>query len=185
MNKEKQTAHEKLIKLCFAAMFAALIFAATRIIQIPGPSGGYMHLGDCFILIASWVLGPVYGFAASAIGSALADATSGFAVYVPGTILIKGAMAALAALIMRAFVKHAPKLRLAGSFVSGLAAEVFMVSGYFLYETAFMGFAFPAALDGVVRSSVQGAFGLVIGVIFIRVIAKTGVLKRFNAYAVR
>ena len=56
-------------------------------------------------------------------------------------------------------------------------------SGYFLYETLFMGFAFPAALDGVVRSSVQGAFGLVLGVIFIQVIAKTGVLKKMHAYA--
>ena len=183
MNEEKQTAHEKLIRLCFAAMFAALICVATRIIQIPGPSGGYMHLGDSFILIGSWVLGPVYGFAASAIGSALADATSGFEVYVPGTILIKGAMSSLAALIMRVFIKKLPKYRLAGFVVSGIAAEVFMVSGYFLYETLFMGFAFPAALDGVVRSSVQGAFGLVLGVIFIQVIAKTGVLRKMHAYA--
>ncbi len=184
MNKRKQTSHERLLKLCFAAMFAALIFAATRVIQIPGLAGGYMHLGDCFILIGSWVLGPAYGFAASAIGSALADATSGFAVYVPGTILIKGAMAAIAALIMRAFITKAPKHRMVGFFVSGLAAEIFIVIGYFLYETLFMGFNIPAALDGVFRTSVQGAFGLVLGVIFIRVIVKTGVLKRFGTYAV-
>ncbi len=184
MNKKKQVTHERLIRLCFAAMFAALICVATRIIQIPGPSSGYMHLGDCFILIGSWVLGPVYGFAASAIGSAIADATSPFAVYVPGTILIKGAMAAIAALIMRAFVNKAPKYRTVGFFVSGIASEIFMVSGYFLYETVFMQLAIPAALDGVVRSSIQGAFGLVLGVILIQVIAKTGVLKKLNAYAV-
>lgn len=184
MNKEKLTAHEKLIKLCFSAMFAALICVATRIIQVPAPSGGYMHLGDCFILIASWVLGPVYGFAASAIGSALADYTSPFAVYVPGTLIIKGLMSSLAAVIMRVFVKRSPRLRLVGFFVSGLAAEVFMVSGYFLYETAFMGFNFAAAFGGVIRSSVQGAFGLVLGVILIQVIARTGVLKKLGAYAV-
>lgn len=184
MNKEKQKVHERLLKLCFAAMFAALICVATVIIQVPGPSGGYMHLGDCFILIGSWVLGPVYGFAASAIGSAIADATTGFAVYIPGTVLIKGVMASLAALIMHAFIKRTPGYRLVGFFVSGIVSEVFMVSGYFLYETLFMGFAFPAAMEGVVRSSVQGVFGLVLGVIFIRVIAKTGVLKKMHAYAV-
>ncbi|MBD5130657.1 MAG: ECF transporter S component [Ruminococcaceae bacterium] len=184
MNKEKQTAHERLLKLCFAAMFAALIFAATRVIQVPCPSGGYMHLGDCFILICSWVLGPVYGFAASAIGSALADATSGFAVYVPGTVLIKGVMASLAAVIMRVFVKKAVKMRTVGFFVSGIVSEVFMVSGYFLYETVFLGLAIPAALEGVVRSSIQGAFGLILGVFFIRVIMKTGILKKMHTYAV-
>lgn len=184
MKKERRTLHERLLRMCFAAMFAALIFAATRVIQVPSPSGGYMHLGDCFILIGAWVLGPVYGFAASAIGSALADATSVFAVYVPGTILIKGAMASLAALIMRAFVKKAPKLRAVGFFVSGLVSEIFIVVGYFLYETLFMGFNIAAALDGVFRTSVQGAFGLVLGMAFIRVIVKTGVLKRFDTYAV-
>lgn len=184
MNKDKQTVHQKMLRLCFAAMFAALIFAATRVIQVPSPSGGYMHLGDCFILIGAWVLGPVYGFAASTIGSALADATSGFAVYVPATIIIKGIMASLAALIMRAFVKKAPKLRAVGFFVSGLVSEVFIVIGYFLYETLFLGFNFAAALEGVFRTSVQGAFGVVLGMVLIRVIVKTGVLKKFNTYAV-
>lgn len=184
MDKEKKTAHERLIRLCFSATFAALICVATRIIQVPAPSGGYMHLGDCFILIGSWVLGPVYGFAAGAVGSALADMTSPFAVYAPATLIIKGLMSSLAALIMRAFIIKAPKLRLVGSFVSGLAAEVFMVSGYFLFETAFLGFNAAAALDGVIRSSVQGAFGLVLGVALIRVIGRTGIFKRLNAYAV-
>lgn len=183
MNTEKKTTHEKITRLCFAAMFAALICVATRIIQVPGLSGGYMHLGDCFILIGSWVLGSVYGFAASAIGSALADLTSPFAIYTVPTFIIKGLMASLAAVVMRAFAAGMPRLRLVGFFVSGLVAEIFMVSGYFLFETVFLKFSIPAALDGVIRSSVQGAFGLVLGVIFIQIIAKTGVLKKLHAYA--
>lgn len=184
MKTKKKSVHEKITRLCFAAMFAALICVATRIIQVPAPSGGYMHLGDCFVLMGAWVLGPVYGFAAGAVGSALADLTSPFAIYAVPTFIIKGLMSSLAAVIMRLFAAKAPKLRIIGSFVSGLAAEVFMVSGYFLFETAFLGFGFAAAFDGVLRSSVQGAFGLLLGVVLIRVIEKTGVLKKIRTYAV-
>ena len=181
MNKEKQTAHERLLKLCSAAMFAALIFVATKLIQITTPSGGFVHFGDCFILIAAWVLGPVYGFAAAGIGSALVD-LMGYAQYVPGTFFIKGMMAFAAALIVHAFVKNGGKLRLLGFIVSGLAAEIIMIGGYFLYEAALFGLA--AALKGVLPNCLQGAFGLVVGVVLIQVVAKTGVFKKLKGYAV-
>ena len=65
--KEKSTSKDKLLKICVTAMFAALICVATMLIQIPSPLNGYVNFGDCFILIAAWVLGPVYGFAAGGI----------------------------------------------------------------------------------------------------------------------
>ena len=183
MNKDKHTAHEKLLRLCFAAMFAALIFVATKLIQITTPTGGFLHFGDCFILIAAWVLGPTYGFAAAGIGSALAD-LMGYAQYVPGTFFIKGMMAFTAALIVHAFVKKSGKLRLLGFIVSGLAAELIMVGGYYLYEATLLGYGFAGALEGIPGNCLQGAFGLVFGVVLVQVIAKTGVLKKLKGYAV-
>jgi len=183
MNKEKTNSHAKLLRLCFAAMFAALIFVATKLIQIPTPTDGYVHFGDCFILIAAWTLGPVYGFAAAGIGSALVD-LMGYAQYVPGTFFIKGMMALAAALIIRAFVKKSSGLKLLGFIVSGLAAEIIMIGGYYLYEATLLGYGFAGALGGIPGNSLQGAFGLVFGVILFQVIAKTGVLKKMNAYAV-
>ena len=56
-----ETKKMRLLKLVFAAMFAALICVATMVIQIPSPMNGYVNFGDCFILVAAWVLGPVYG----------------------------------------------------------------------------------------------------------------------------
>ena len=47
-------------------MFAALSCAATMVIRIPTPIGG-------LCLLAGWILGPWYGFAAAGLGSALAD----------------------------------------------------------------------------------------------------------------
>lgn len=181
MNKKNNSAHEKLLRLCFAAMFAALICAATKLIQIPTPTGGYVNFGDCFVLIAAWVLGPVYGFAAAGIGSALVD-LMGYAQYVPGTFFINGLMAAAAALIITAFMKRGEKPRLPGFVVSGLAAELIMVGGYYLYEATLLGYGFFGALEGVPGNCFQGGFGLTIGVILVQVIAKTGLLKKLRLY---
>ena len=53
-------------------MFAALSCAATMVIQIPIATG-YLNFGDSLCLLAGWILGPWYGFAAAGLGSALAD----------------------------------------------------------------------------------------------------------------
>ena len=45
--------------LVLAALFAALTCVATMVIQIPSPMNGYVNLGDCFVLLAGWVLGPL------------------------------------------------------------------------------------------------------------------------------
>ena len=184
MSNEKNNAKEILLKICIAGMFAALICVATMIIQIPSPLGGYVNFGDCFILIAAWVLGPVYGFAAGGIGSALADLLSGYAHYVPGTFVIKGLIAVAAALIVRAFLKKDEKLRLPGYVVGGIAGEIIMVGGYYLYAAVALGKGFVVAFDSVLGNVVQGAFGVVLGTILAGVIAKTHVLKKFNSYAV-
>ena len=59
-------------KLVLSAMFAALSCAATMVIQIPIATG-YLNFGDGLCLLAGWILGPWYGFAATGLGSALAD----------------------------------------------------------------------------------------------------------------
>lgn len=61
-----------------------------------------MNLGDCFVLLSGWLLGPWYGAAAAGIGSMLVDLLSGCGHYVPGTLIIKGLDALVAALIFRA-----------------------------------------------------------------------------------
>ena len=64
MELNKKNTKDRLLRICVAAMFTALICVATMIIQIPSPLNGFVNFGDCFILIAAWVLGPWYGFAA-------------------------------------------------------------------------------------------------------------------------
>ena len=47
-------------------MFAALSCAATMVIQIPIATG-YLNFGDGLCLLAGWILGPWYGFAAGIV----------------------------------------------------------------------------------------------------------------------
>ena len=73
---------EKTRKLVYAALFAALTCVMTMIVKIPVPAtGGYVNLGDCVVLLAGWVLGPMYGGAAAGLGSMLADLVSGYPLY--------------------------------------------------------------------------------------------------------
>ena len=113
-------------KMVFAALMAALVCVATMIVEIPSPTNGYVNLGDCFVLLAGWLLGPWYGAAAAGIGSMLTDLFMGYAYYAPGTLIIKGLMGFLAGTIYRALRKVAPK---AAMPVSGIAAEAVMVLG--------------------------------------------------------
>lgn len=182
--KKKINTKDTLLKLCVSGMFAALICVATMLIRIPSPTGGYVNFGDCFILIAAWVLGPVYGFAAGGIGSAMADLLSGYAHYIPGTFVIKGLIAVAAALIVHAFMKKNEKLRFPGYVIGGIAGEIIMVGGYYLYAAVALGKGFAVAFDSVFGNVVQGAFGVAVGVVLAQLIAKTRVLKKFGSYAV-
>lgn len=47
-------------RLAFSAVFAALCCVATVVIVVPLPYG-YFNLGDVFVLLAGWCLGPLYG----------------------------------------------------------------------------------------------------------------------------
>ena len=42
--------NKKVLNMVYAAVFAAMIFALTRFVQIPVPGGaGYLHFGDAMI----------------------------------------------------------------------------------------------------------------------------------------
>lgn len=178
---KNKTKNPKLLKSVFAAMFAALICVATMVIQIPSPMNGYVNFGDCFILVAAWVLGPLYGFAAGGIGSAFADLFSGYVHYVPATFLIKGLTAAAAALIARWFAKKSPRLRLVGYISGAFCGELIMVAGYFGYAALIFGEGF-AAWASVPGNAIQGAVGIVAGVTIIQLLSSSKVLSKAGSY---
>lgn len=142
-------------KLAFAALFAALCCVSTLIITIPLPNG-YFNVGDVFVLLAGWFLGGIWGGVAAAVGSALADLWSGYALYAPATFLIKGLNATLAWLVASGIKKLIKKdaLDFISRIAGAVAGEVVMVLGYFLFEAVLYGFAGGAA--ALVGNTLQG-----------------------------
>lgn len=157
-------------KLVLAALLASLTCVFTMLIKVPSPLKGYVNLGDCVVLLCGWVLSPVYGFLAAGVGSALADIFSGYILYAPATFVIKGLMAVIACLLS----KKAKKLPLL--ILSGLVAEVVMVAGYYVFEGFLYGFI-PSAVN-IPANAVQGIFGLVLGIVLIRIFEKSGIANK-------
>ena len=150
-------------KLVMAAMLAALTCVATMIVKVPSPMKGYLNLGDCVVLLAGWMLSPIYGFAAAGIGSAFADLFSGYVIYAPATFLIKGLMALIACYGFRFLYKAVGNLP--ARIVSGLVAEAMMVLGYLVFEGCLYGFG--PSLVNVPANAVQGAAGLILGCVLV------------------
>jgi uncharacterized membrane protein len=165
MKNSKNTAH----RIVIAALIAALCTVATMIIKVPSPTGGYVNIGDSVVILAGWMLSPVYAFLAAAVGSALADVFAGYIVYVPATFLIKGIMALAAFFLARAIGKKTGNL--VSKLLSGIAAEIIMIGGYLVFEGFLYGFA--SALTNVPANAVQGAISLVLGVLLAKVFEKT------------
>ena len=155
-------------KIVIAALLAALTCVATMIIKIPSPLKGYLNLGDCVVLLAGWILSPVYGFLAAGLGSALADLFSGYVVYMPATFVIKGMMALVAFYGFK--LLHEKMGDLPSRIISGAAAEILMVLGYFLFEGFMYGFG-PSVVN-IPANGVQGIAGLILGCILIKIFEK-------------
>lgn len=156
-------------KLVIAALMTALACVATMIIKIPSPLKGYINLGDCIVLTAGWLLSPVYGFLAAGLGSALADIFSGYVLYAPATFVIKGLMAIIAFWGFR--LLHKKLGNLPSRIISGIAAEIVMVLGYFVFEGFLYGFA-PSVVN-IPPNSVQGVAGLILGIVLIKIFEKS------------
>ena len=167
----------KIKKMVLAALFAALCTVMTMVIQVPSPMQGYVNLGDCAVLLAAWVLGPVYGGAAAGIGSMLADLLSGYAHYAPGTFAIKLVMAVAAALIFRALQERRSAPLVLAQTVSGVVAEAIMVAGYFGYASLWLGKGLAAAAS-IPGNVVQGVFGLVAAAVVYAILDRSHVLAR-------
>ena len=158
-------------KLVTAALMTALICAATFAVAIPTPGGGYVNPGDAVILFSAWLLGPFWGAAAAGIGSGLADILAGYAIYAPGTLMIKALMGLVAGLLMRQQANN-PKLIV----VISALTEGIMILGYFFYESAVLGIG-SGAFAAIPGNCLQGVFAAIAGPALIFALSKTPIRR--------
>lgn len=171
---------EKTLKLTYTAMLTAMVCVATMLIRIP-TMVGYTNLGDGFILLSAFLFGPFYGAVAGGIGSMLADIISGYAFYAPATLVIKGLIAVIAALLWKAMRKRGGD-KVWKKILASLVAELWMAAGYWTFETLFLGEA-KAALASIPNNIAQGLVGVVLGMVLYYALSKLPMWKKVQLYA--
>ncbi|MEM4718031.1 MAG: ECF transporter S component [Desulfurococcaceae archaeon] len=89
-------------RLIECVVFTALVYATTIAIQVSQPAtGGYFNLGESMIYLAALVTSPLVAGLAGGIGAALADLSTGYAIFAPGTLVIKLVEGVIAGLLVR------------------------------------------------------------------------------------
>ena len=127
----------KLRLIVMTGLFAAITYVFTAYLHIPS-GAGYTHAGDGVIYLAACLLPAPYAAAAGAIGGALADGLSGYAVWMPATIVIK----AVTALFFSNKTEKIVNLRNIFGIVPSL---IVCIVGYALYEGTVMTKGFSSA----------------------------------------
>jgi uncharacterized membrane protein len=153
-------------RIASIAILAAVTTVLTRVVQIPTPARGYIHLGDMAVVFTAITFGPWSALLAGGLGTALADLLSGpFAFWAPISLVVHGAQGLLVGLIARA-----GKARLPASIVGSVAGVIVMVGGYLLASILISGIG--AALADIPGNLIQGGVGVVLGILASAAVAR-------------
>jgi uncharacterized membrane protein len=149
------------IFISLLAVLTALTTVTTIMFTIPFPSTqGYFNLGDAFVMLSGFLLGPVGGFVAGGVGSATADLMVAPA-YAPLTFLTKGCEGMVVGWFS---FRTRKKFRISAWDILGvILASVVMLLGYLLGEVLFLGYVWEAAmLELITINSIQVVVGSVV-----------------------
>lgn len=156
--------------LALTGLFTAIIYVLTAFLHVPTIKG-YAHIGDSMIFLASSILPTPYAVVASAIGGALSDALSGYWIWVPATLFIKG----LTALF---FTAKKETILCRQNYLALIPALVLCVGGYGLYSGLVIFGSLAAGFADAAANTLQIAMSAVVYVLVGLALDKTGVAKR-------
>ncbi len=173
-------------KIVLTSLMIALVFVITYLpfLHIPSPvPPGYFNIGDAVIMIAAILLGRRAGMLAGAFGAALADLAFGAFIFVPITFVVKGIEGYVVGAI--AHRKKGQKANNSRRVIAVAVGALIIVAGYFLLELTFYRMidntlAVAAIISEIPGNLVQGGVSAVIAYIFIAILDKTKVFKKFK-----
>ena len=154
------------------ALLTALVFVATSFINIRLPiaaSGGLVHLGTAMLVIASVVFGKEKGAIAGAVGMAIFDLSSGWALWAPFTFVIRGVMGYILGAISYSNNKNGNNIII--NIFAVIISGVWMIGGYYLTEVILYGnwFSPMASIPGDITQIVMA---LIIGIPMAKILKK-------------
>jgi uncharacterized membrane protein len=142
--------------LAVTAMMTAVVFVLTRMVQIPTPAKGYIHLGDAGVFFSALAFGPWVGAVAGGLGTGLSDMTSGFPQWAIFSLLIHGLEGWVVGWTSRRWDG------VVGIVLSAAAGGVIVVAGYLGAGMILSGVG--AALAELPLNVIQVAGGALVGV---------------------
>lgn len=142
--------------ICFSGLLAALVLVLTAFVHIPVHTG-YVHVGDAFIYLGACLLPMPYAPLVGAVGAALADCISGYALWAPGSVIVK-------TLTVFLFTSKGNKMLNTRNILALIPAAALCVGGYYLYE-ALITSNFAAPLAGMLGNLFQSVASAVIFIV--------------------
>ena len=162
---------KSLLKITNTAIFTALILLATSVIKFStGLGEGYIHLGDSFIYLSACVLSFPYCLIAGALGGALADILSGYAIWAIPTAIIK-ILIALPFMVACRKNKTSKMLNIKVALMT-IISGAFSIIGYFVAECIL--YSIESATLSILGNTIQAVSS---GILFIIV---AGALDKIN-----
>lgn len=145
---ERSKEHNALLKLCATAMMIAIVFVGNYLrVKIPVPLGGVTSftLANILCALSGILLGPVHGFLAAGLGSAIFDLMDpAYVSEAPITLCTKGMYGLIAGLVLYTIFKN-HREKYASQLVSTSCAAVsymavYLVKVYFYNGMLMQGF---------------------------------------------
>lgn len=125
---------KQILSIVITALFTALTFCATWLIDIKLPlpgSGGLIHLGNVPLFLGAVLFGRKTGAISGALGMGLFDLMSGWTAWAPFTAVIVGAMGYTVGL----FAEKKPFKKLYLNYIiSFIIALIIKIVGYYFAE---------------------------------------------------
>jgi len=144
-------------RIVFSGIFIGLVTLVTMIFIVPVGSVGYFNLGDVVIMLIALVVNPVQAMFIGGIGSFLADMLSGYAVYAPFTLVIKGLEGLIIAYLFR-------KMKRQHAWLALLAGGLVITVGYPLADM-WISQSVEMFYPSLILNSLQGGIAWIIAVV--------------------
>ena len=156
--------------ITISAIFTAMIYTLTAFVHIP-TAKGYVHIGDAVIFIAACLLPKPYAVASAALGASLSDALSGYWIWVPATLVIKG-------LTVLAFTSKSRKIMCKRNLIALIPALVLCVIGYALYSGFVIYGSLPAGFLDAPANVFQTVASSAVFIVLSMTMDKAGIKKK-------